>query len=105
MAKTQLRKNRIYETYTLLDPVITQEQQDALVAKVKRSVEDAGGTWLPENNRGKRKLSYIIKKRHEALHLIFYAEGPGKIPVEIAQVLKFDPLVLRAQTVVVEKVP
>ena len=105
MAKTQVRKNRIYETFTLLDPIVTQEQQDGILAKVKRAVEDGGGTWLPENIRGKRKLSYPIKKKIEAIHAILYSEGPGGIPAEIAQVLKFDALVLRAQTVVVDKVP
>ena len=105
MPTTKIQKTRVYETYMVMDTVVTQEQQDALVAKIKRAVEDSGGKFLLEVSRGKRKLSYVLKKRTEALHVVTYSEGPGGLPAEIAQVLRFDPLVLRAQTFVVEKVP
>ena len=104
MPTTKIQKTRIYETYMVMDTIVTKEQQDALVAKIKRAVEDSGGKFLLEVSRGKRKLSYVLKKRTEALHVVTYSEGPGGIPAEIAQVLRFDPLVLRAQTFVVEKV-
>lgn len=105
MPTTKTQKIRIYETYMVLDTAVTKEQQDALVAKVKRAVEDCGGKLVLELSRGKRKLSYVLKKRTEALHHVTYSEGPGGIPAEITQVLRFDPSVLRAQTFVVDKVP
>jgi small subunit ribosomal protein S6 len=105
MAQTAVKRTRIYETYMILDTAVSKEQQDALVAKLKRAVEDAGGKWVLETSRGKKKLAHPLKKRTEALHWVTYAEGPGGVPAEIAQVLRFETSVLRSQTVVVEKVP
>ena len=105
MAKINVEKKRIYETYVTLDTAVAKEAQDSLFAKVRRAVEDAGGKWLQEASRGKKKLGFPVKKRTEAMHWVLYSEGSGKVPGEIAQVLRFDTTVLRSQTVVVEKVP
>lgn len=76
-----------YELTVLIHPDLEMNLQPAL-DKVKKIVETAGGEIVSEENEGKRRLAYAIKKQEFAIYYEYVlelpADGPAKVDREFA---------------------
>jgi small subunit ribosomal protein S6 len=84
-----------YEIMLLLDPGVEEAQGDAIIQRIRDSVEGAGGTWDGHSPWGRRRLAYEIDHKGEAVyHLLLFTTTPEAL-AEITRVLKITDGVVR----------
>jgi small subunit ribosomal protein S6 len=84
-----------YEILLLLDPEQAETHQEELVARLRKLVEDSGGTWRSHDAWGRRRLAYEIRKKPEGVYHLVVFESNAETLDEIVRVLKIDDAVLR----------
>jgi small subunit ribosomal protein S6 len=84
-----------YEIMLLLDPELAEERANEVVQRVRDSVDGSGGTWDGHEPWGRRRLTYEIAHKGEAVyHLLLFTTTPETLD-EITRVLKITDGVLR----------
>lgn len=91
-----------YELTVLIHPDLETDLEKALT-KVKALVTDNGGEITKEDNWGKKKLAYQIKKQDFAVYVYFEAKLPSDAPLKISNVLNITDEVLRYLLVKVDE--
>lgn len=83
-----------YELTVLIHPDL-EADLDAPLAKVRDIITNAGGTITNEDNWGKKKLQYAIKREEFAVYVYFDVELPADAPLKISNTLNITDEVLR----------
>ena len=84
-----------YEILLLLDPELTEERGNEIVARVRERVEGDGGKWEGHEPWGRRKLAYEIAHKGDGVyHLLLFTATPETL-AEISRVLKITDGVMR----------
>ncbi|HEU0266747.1 MAG TPA: 30S ribosomal protein S6 [Candidatus Saccharimonadaceae bacterium] len=83
-----------YELTVLINPDLESEIEKPLV-KIRDSIKKAGGTIASEENWGKKKLAYTIKREDFAVYVGFDLELPASAPLTISNTLNITDEVLR----------
>lgn len=83
-----------YELTVLIHPDLETKIDDQ-VAVVKKLITDNGGKVLKEDNWGKKKLAYSIRREDFAIYLAFDLELPAEAPLKISNVLNISDYALR----------
>lgn len=90
---------REYDTTLIVQPEISEEAREALIARLKGLLERAGAVPLEVDDMGKRKLAYEIRRFQKGHYLsLFYADS-GKAVSELERALRIDESILRFLTV------
>src|SRR5436305_10329696 len=79
----------------MLDPEQAEAHQDDLIARLRKLVEDSGGTWRSHDAWGRRRLAYPIAKKPEGVYHLLVFEASGETLDEITRQLKIDDAVMR----------
>ena len=86
---------RQYELTVLVHPDLEMNLEPA-TDKIKKLIESVDGTITKENNEGKKRLSYAIKKQEYAVYYYYELDLPDKTAAErIRKVLEITDEVLR----------
>ena len=86
---------RQYEILLMLDPELTEERGNEILARVRERVEGDGGTWDGHEPWGRRKLAYEIDHKAEGVyHLLLFTAAPETL-AEVSRVLKITDGVVR----------
>jgi len=93
-----------YESVIILDPNVTDEEQQGLLAKFKETFTGNGGNVVHEAPWGRRKLAYPVKKRDYGIYHLLYLDHAPKALGELERVLRYDDNVIKWMTVTVEDV-
>ncbi|HEY1085979.1 MAG TPA: 30S ribosomal protein S6 [Candidatus Saccharimonadales bacterium] len=91
-----------YELTVLVHPDLESEI-DKTIAKVKSLVTDNGGKVVKEDNWGKKKLAYTIKREEFAVYLYMDVELPSEAPLKISNTLNISDYALRYLLVKVDE--
>lgn len=83
-----------YEIAILFDPDL-EVDLDKATAKVEKIVADNGGKIVGNDNWGKKKLAYPIKKHDSAVYVFYSAEVPGENMRKIESILNITDEVIR----------
>jgi small subunit ribosomal protein S6 len=83
-----------YELTVLIHPDLESSLEKAL-STVRDLVKTSGGTVKKEDNWGKKKLAYRIKKEDFAVYVLMDVELPSDAPKKISNALNIDDNVLR----------
>lgn len=83
-----------YELVVLYHPDL-ESDIDKATAKVADIIKDAKGRIVGEDDWGRRKLAYTIKKEDYALYRVYDLELPAEAPQKINDVLNITGEVLR----------
>ncbi len=84
-----------YEILLMLDPELSEERGNEIVARVRERVEGDGGKWDGHEPWGRRKLAYEIDHKPEGVyHLLLFTAAPETL-AEISRVLKITDGVIR----------
>jgi small subunit ribosomal protein S6 len=86
---------REYELYLVIDADAEEEAVEALVERVSQLVATGEGEVIKVEPRGKRRLTYAIRKKQEGQDIIVTFHAPPQALIEIERVLKLDEQVLR----------
>ncbi len=88
-----------YEVMLMLDPELTEERQNEILARTRELIEKRGGSWVGHELWGRRKLAYEIQHKGEAnYHVVQFDADPATLE-EITRVLKITDDVLRHMAV------
>jgi small subunit ribosomal protein S6 len=90
---------REYELYLIIDADVEEEAAEAIVEKVTQLIsagsDGTAGEVIKVTARGKRRLTYPIKKKVDGQDVIINFHTPPQALAEIERVLKLDEQVLR----------
>lgn len=93
---------KAYELTVLIHPDL-EADLDGVLAKVRSLVTDAGGRIIKEDNWGKKKLAYRIKRQDFAVYVYIEAELPPEAPLKISNTLNITDEILRYLLVTVDE--
>ena len=91
-----------YELTVLVHPDLEADLDKAL-DKVRALVTDNGGEIIKEDNWGKKKLAYSIRREDFAVYVYFEVKLPAEAPLKISNVLNITDEVLRYLLVKVDE--
>ena len=91
-----------YELTVLIHPDLEADLEKPLT-KVRDIVKNAGGTITSEDNWGKKKLAYRIKKEDFAVYVYMDVKLPADAPLKISNTLNITDEVLRYLLVTVDE--
>lgn len=83
-----------YELTVLIHPDL-EVDLDAPLAKVRDIVKNAGGEIVKEDNWGKKKLAYSIRREDFAVYVYMDVKLPAEAPLKISNTLNITDEVLR----------
>lgn len=83
-----------YELTVLIHPDRESDLETPL-KKVRDIITNAGGTITTEDNWGKKKLAYSIKKQNFAVYVYMELELPSDAPLKISNTLNITDDVVR----------
>ena len=83
-----------YELTVLIHPDLEADLETPL-AKVRDIITNAGGSIVREDNWGKKKLQYAIKREEFAVYVYMDVELPADAPLKISNILNITDEVLR----------
>lgn len=86
---------RGYELTLIFHPGLEKTDQEKLLDKVKKIVEDATGKVVKVDEWGKKLLSYPIAKQKEGVYILLTLELEGKEAQKLEEKLKIEEKVLR----------
>jgi small subunit ribosomal protein S6 len=93
-----------YESVIILDPNVTEEDQQGLLVRLKETVAGEGGSVVHEVPWGRRKLAYPVKKRDYGIYHLLYLDHSPNALTALERVLRYDDKVIKWMTVSVEDV-
>ena len=83
-----------YELTVLVHPDL-EADLDKVLDKVRALVTDNGGEIIKEDNWGKKKLAYSIRREEFAVYVYFEVKLPAEALLKISNVLNITDEVLR----------
>src|SRR5256885_3448186 len=86
--------DRRYETLVLLHPDLGEPAAKELAERVKKLIEDQGGTVGQMQEWGLRELAYVLAKQRRAFYLPFEYRSTPKALLQIQRHLKLMDRVL-----------
>lgn len=90
---------REFDTTFIVQPEISEEGREALIAKLRGVLERAGAVPLEVDDMGKKKLAYEIKRFQKGHYLAMMYLDAGKAVAELERSLRLDESILRFLTV------
>jgi len=93
---------RKYEFVLILEPTLDDAAVAEGLEKYCNLVREQGGEISQQENWGRRKFAYDIRKKSEGSYLYIRFRGEKKVVDEINRVLRFDERVLRTLIVLDE---
>lgn len=91
-----------YELTVLIHPDL-EVDLEAPLQKVRDIVTNAGGEIIKEDNWGKKKLAYRIKREDFAVYVFMDVKLPADAPLKISNTLNITDEVLRYLLVTVDE--
>ncbi len=93
MAETSTETNQ-YEVAVLYHPDLEVDLEKA-TSRVEKIFKDNGGKVVAEDNWGKRKLAYVIKKNESAIYIIYTVDLPPENVRKVENILNITDEVIR----------
>jgi small subunit ribosomal protein S6 len=90
---------REYELYVVMDAAVEEKDVSALIDRLTGLISagdgETGGEVIKVDMRGKRRLTYPIKKKVESQDIVFSFQTPPNTIAEMERILKLNEQVLR----------
>jgi len=96
---------RRYESITILDPDLSEDQRSPVIERVKESIRLEGGILALTDDWGLKKLAYEIKKKERGYYVRFDFCGTAALVDEIERFYRIDDRVLKYMTVLIDAEP
>jgi small subunit ribosomal protein S6 len=91
-----------YELTVLIHPDLEADLETPLT-KVRDIIKKAGGEIIKEDNWGKKKLAYSIKREDFAVYICMDLKLPADAPLKISNTLNITDEVLRYLLVTIDE--
>ncbi len=91
---------REYESVFILRPDVDDATIDQIVERLKNAIKNKGGVIIKQENWGKRRLAYPIKKQTSGHYVLLLFAGPSGVVEELERNYKMIEQVIRFMTIV-----
>jgi small subunit ribosomal protein S6 len=95
----------LYESLFIIRPSLTDPDTTALIDKMKGVAEKSGATFLKQENWGRKKLAYEVKRERKGTYAYFYFKGPGTVVGELERAYRLEDSIIKFLTVRLEEEP
>lgn len=85
----------MYEVTYIVNAVLNDDQIKGVVQRVKKTIEENGGSIIDTTEWGNRRLAYPIKKKRNGHYVNLYMNAPGGIIPRLERSLEIDDDILR----------
>lgn len=92
-----------YETVVIFSPLLSEEDVKREIARITKTVTDAGATIVEERNWGLRQLAYPIQSKSNGIYYIMEFSGPSTLISKLEIDYKRDENIMRFLTVKLDK--
>ena len=93
-----------YETIFVLDPSLNDDAVIKITEKIAAFITEREGNITKQENWGKQKFTYQIRKKNEGTYIYFNYIAPPTIVEDMRRFLKYEEAVLRNITTKFEAV-
>jgi small subunit ribosomal protein S6 len=100
---TRYNSIKKYETIFIAKPDLSDGEVEKLSDEFKEVVNQNEAEVRVEENWGKRKLAYPVKKYREGYYVLFYVEGLPSAIAELERRFRIDERILRFITVKIKE--
>jgi len=90
---------QIYETVFITTPVLTEDEEQAVVVDMLKVVTDGGGQLEINERLGRRRLAYPIRKFNDGVYIRFMYKSESAVPTELDRRFRLSDRILRSLTV------
>jgi small subunit ribosomal protein S6 len=90
---------QLYESLFVVRPSLSDEDTTRLIDKMKGVLEKSGATILKQENWGKKKLAYEVKRERKGTFVYFHFKAPGTAVGELERSYRLEDSVLKYLTV------
>jgi len=94
---------RKYETIIIIDPDLSNEDQDLIFERLYDLIPQQGGFLVMFDDWGPKKLAYEIKKKARGYYVRLEYCGTGTLVDEMERLFRIDDRILKYMTVLLEK--
>ena len=94
---------RRYETFIIIDPDLSDEEQSPIFEKVKDLIQQEECLLVMLDEWGSRRLAYEIKKKSRGYYVRFDYCGTEKLVDEMERFFRIDDRVMKYMTVLLDK--
>jgi len=94
---------RRYETITIIDPDLSEEERKPVLDRISELIPQQDGFLVMMDEWGSRKLAYGIKKKSHGHYMRIDFCGNGTLVDEIERFFRIDDRVLKYMSVLLEK--
>ncbi|MCK4619863.1 MAG: 30S ribosomal protein S6 [Desulfobacterales bacterium] len=94
---------RRYETFIIIDPDLSDEEQSPIFEKVKDLIQQGECLLVMLDEWGDRRLAYEIKKKSRGYYVRLDYCGTGKLVDEMERFFRIDDRVMKYMTVLLDK--
>ncbi len=94
---------RRYETITIIDPDLSDEERAQVLERTTNLIPKEGGFLIMLDDWGNRKLAYEIKKKVRGYYVRIDYCGMGSLVNEMERFFRIDDKILKFMTVLLEK--
>jgi small subunit ribosomal protein S6 len=95
--------DRLYEIMFIVNPNISDEEVDKLIAQFETTVTSTHGEMQKVERLGKRRLAYRVGRFWEGNYVLFTVKGGGETVKEFERRLKVTDAVIKYLTVRVDE--
>ncbi len=103
MGSKERPRHREYETIYILRPDIDTEGAEKVARRVTEVIERLKGVLLKVDSWGRRKLEYPVQKHKKGVYVLVRYLGLSDMVAELERNLRMMDVVIKHQTVVLEK--
>jgi small subunit ribosomal protein S6 len=96
-------KNNVYESAVLINAALDDEQIEGIIARVRETIVNNGGIIREEENWGRKRLAYMVKKSKIGYYVIFRFDAPSNIVSKLERFYSLDEYILRFLTIRLDK--
>ncbi len=93
----------IYESIFIINPNLSDEETANTIKKMQEVVAKQGGEMLKQEDWGKKKLAYEIKKQKRGHYAFFQFKSAPAVVAELERTYKMTDSVIKFITVKLEK--
>ncbi|HZU86222.1 MAG TPA: 30S ribosomal protein S6 [Anaerolineaceae bacterium] len=93
---------RNYEIVLIVHPDLDETAMTSLLDKVKGWITDSGGSIDKVDMWGKRRMTYIINKQHDAQYVLLNVQMAPAFTIEFERNIRFIETIMRFMVTVVE---
>ena len=86
---------RKYECTYILDPGLSDEEQEPLIERFKTLVSENGGAVDAVDKWERRRLAYEVNGKREGVYVVMNFNGEPRTETELGRVLRITDGVLR----------